>query len=205
VSSSPVTEKDPIDFRIFALRRQGNTLREIGQAVGLAPSTVRDRLLQSGKFPGRIRLRNHLSQEKVQLIVSMYEKGSSLRRIGAEIGYSYETVRTVLRRSGRPIARRSITLTCSIKGCKGPHYALGYCQTHWTRSRNRRMDAGGNLIPLRRFCILCGREFLSPPGPPSGAKMRPLPGKAAESQGQAQMNGRIEAILSPEHGCPANK
>ena len=184
MSSSPVTEKDAIDFRIFALRRQGNTLREIGQAVGLAPSTVRDRLLQSGKFPGRVRLRNHLSQEKVQLIVSMYEKGSSLRRIGAEIGYSYETVRTVLHKNGRPIARRSITLTCSIKGCKGPHHALGYCQTHWTRSRNRRMDAGGNLIPLRRFCILCGREFLSPPGPPSAQKCGRCGGKPPKAKGR---------------------
>jgi hypothetical protein len=72
-------KKDATDLRIFALRKQGNTLKEIAQAVGLAPSTVRDRLLQSGKFPGRVRLRNHFPQEKVRVIFSMYKKGASLQ------------------------------------------------------------------------------------------------------------------------------
>jgi lambda repressor-like predicted transcriptional regulator len=160
--------KDAADSRIIALRRQGNTLREIAQAVGLVPSTVRDRLLQSGKFPGRIRLRNHFSQEKVNVIFSMREKGASLRQIGAEIGYSYETVRTVLRKSGCAVARP--VLICSIKGCEGRHFGLGYCKTHWTRARNGRMDAAGNLIPLQRFCSRCGRQFFSPPAPPSAQK-----------------------------------
>jgi len=84
--------------RIFALRRQGRTLKEIARVVGLAPSTVRDRLLQSGKFPGRVRLRSHFPLEKVRVIFSMYKQGYSLRQIGAVIGYSYETVRTVLKK-----------------------------------------------------------------------------------------------------------
>jgi lambda repressor-like predicted transcriptional regulator len=176
-------KKDATDLRIFALRKQGNTLKEIAQAVGLAPSTVRDRLLQSGKFPGRVRLRNHFPQEKVRVIFSMYKKGASLRQIGAEIGYSYETVRTVLRKNGRPLARPSFT--CSIKGCKGRHFALGYCKTHWTRSRNGRMDARGNLIPLQRFCSRCGREFFSPPEPPSAQKCGRCRWKPA-----AKANGR---------------
>jgi lambda repressor-like predicted transcriptional regulator len=88
------------DARIFALRRRGNTLKEIARAVGLAPSTVRDRLLQSGKFPGRVRLRNQFPPEKARVIFSLHKKGFSLRQIGEEIGYSYETVRTVLNKSG---------------------------------------------------------------------------------------------------------
>jgi lambda repressor-like predicted transcriptional regulator len=163
-------KRDATDLRIFAMRRQGNTLREIAQAVGLLPSTVRDRLLQSGKFkfPGRVPLRNHFPQEKLRAIFSMHEKGASLRQIGAEIGYSYETVRSVLRKIGRDPARP--IFTCSIKGCKERHYGLGYCKTHWTRAHNGRMDAEGNLIPLQHFCSQCGRKFFSPPEPPSAQK-----------------------------------
>jgi DNA-binding CsgD family transcriptional regulator len=87
--------------RIFALRRQGRTLKEIARVMGLAPSTVRDRLLQSGKFPGRVRLRSHFPPEKARVIFSLYNKGYSLRQIGAVIGYSYETVRTVLNNKNR--------------------------------------------------------------------------------------------------------
>jgi lambda repressor-like predicted transcriptional regulator len=159
-------KRDPTDLRIFAMRKQGSTLAEIAQAVGLAPSTVRNRLLQSGKFSRR--LQNGFPQEKIRVIFSMYEKGATLRQIGAQIGYSYETVRTVLRKSGRPLARP--IFICSIKGCKERHYGLGYCKTHWTRAHNGRMDAEGNLIPLQHFCSRCGREFFSPPEPPSAQK-----------------------------------
>jgi DNA-binding CsgD family transcriptional regulator len=136
-------KEDATDELIFTLRRQGHTLREIAEAIGLAESTVRHRLLQSGKFPRRVPLRNHLPQEKVRVILSMREKGATLRQIAVEIGYSHETVRTVLRGSGRYPARPSFTATCSIKDCQGRHYALGLCKKHWTRSRNGRMDAGG--------------------------------------------------------------
>jgi lambda repressor-like predicted transcriptional regulator len=156
------------DLRIIALRRQGSTLSEIAQAVGLAQSIVRDRLYQSGKFPGRHLRRNHFPPEKVPVIRSMHEKGATLRQIGAEIGYSHETVRAVLRKDDRGLARP--IFICSIKGCKERHFALGYCRTHWTRARNGRMDAGGNLIPLHRFCSRCGRRFFSPPAPPSAQK-----------------------------------
>jgi lambda repressor-like predicted transcriptional regulator len=47
-------KRDPTDLRIFAMRKQGSTLAEIAQAVELASSTVRNRLLQSGKFPRRL-------------------------------------------------------------------------------------------------------------------------------------------------------
>jgi lambda repressor-like predicted transcriptional regulator len=183
-------KEDATDIRIFALRRQGNTLREIAKAVGLAETTVRTRLLQNGKFPGRIRLRNHFPQEKARVIFSMREKGVSLRRIADEIGYSYETVRTVLRKSDRPLARPSFTVTCSIKGCKRRHYARGYCKTHWTRSRNGRMDAAGNLIPLQHFCSRCGRTFFSPPALPSAQKCdgcRWKPPKAEAGRTQAKV------------------
>ena len=157
---------DATHERIFALRRQGHTLNEIAQEVGLSASAVRYRLLQSGKFSGRVLLRNHLPQEKNRIILSMREKGATLRQIAAEIGYSHETVRTVLRQSDSSLS----TVTCTIQGCKRWHYAHGYCSMHWSRSRNGRMDARGALIPLHRFCSRCGRTFFSPPAPPSAQK-----------------------------------
>jgi hypothetical protein len=68
-------KRDPTDLRIFAMRKQGSTLAEIAQAVELASSTVRNRLLQSGKFPRR--LQNGFPQEKIRVIFSMYEKEAS--------------------------------------------------------------------------------------------------------------------------------
>jgi lambda repressor-like predicted transcriptional regulator len=190
-------KKNASDLRIFALRRQGNTLSDIAQAVGLSPSTVRDRLLQSGQFPGRVHLRNHFPQDKVREVVSMRDKGASLRQIGAEIGYSCETVRTVLRKSGRNPARP--IFRCSISGCKGRHYAHGYCQMHWARARNGRMDAKGNLISLHRFCSRCGRTFFSPPAPPSAQKCdgcRWKPPKKTRSGGTQAKVRKLEPIRS---------
>jgi DNA-binding CsgD family transcriptional regulator len=91
--------------RIFTLRRQGRTLKEIARVVGLAPSTVRDRLLQSGRFPGRVHLRSQFPPEKARVIFTMYRQGYSLRQIGSVIGYSYETVRTVLNNKSRYVRR----------------------------------------------------------------------------------------------------
>ncbi|HLJ25232.1 MAG TPA: helix-turn-helix domain-containing protein [Candidatus Angelobacter sp.] len=152
------------DARIFALRRKGHTLQDIADAVGRSSAVVRAILLR-GKFPGRVPLRDQFPPEKARVIFSMYQKGYSLRKIGDAIGYSYETVRTVLRKSGRTFVRAR--LRCTIKSCKEEPFARGYCKTHWTRSRTGRMDERGNLIPIQRFCTKCGREFFTPPEPAS--------------------------------------
>ncbi len=162
------SRKDKTDARIFAMRRQGNTLQEIANVVGISPATVRVKLLRSGKFPGRVPLKSQFPPEKARTIFSMYEKGHSLRKIGDAVGYSYETVRTVLRKSGRTFVRSR--LRCSIKGCKEEPFAQGYCKTHLSRSRTGRMDERGNLIPFQRVCTQCGREFFSPPEPASAKK-----------------------------------
>lgn len=188
----PTMRKYASDLRIFALRRKGHSLSDIAQAVGLSPSTVRDRLLQSGKFPGRVHLRNHFPQDKVIELVSMRDKGATLRQIGAKIGYSYETVRTVLRKSGRDVARP--IFSCSIKGCKRRHYARGYCQMHWTRARNGRMDAGGNLIPLHRSCSRCGRTFFSPPAPPSAQKCDGCRWKPPKIRGRGRTQAKVRKL-----------
>src|SRR5215467_9676234 len=103
------------DTRIFALRRKGHTLQEIAKVVRISPATVRTRLLRSGKFPGRVPLKNQFPAEKARTIFSMYQKGYSLRKIGDAVDYSYETVRTVLRKSGKTFLRSR--LRCAIKGC----------------------------------------------------------------------------------------
>lgn len=161
-------KKNRNDARIFALRRQGNTLQVIADAVGMSPATVRVRLLRSGKFPGRIHLKDQFPPEKARIIFAMYKKGYSLRKIGGVVGYSYETVRTVLRKSGKNFVRSQ--LRCTIKGCKEESFAKGYCKTHWIRSKTGRMDEKGRLIPVQRFCSKCGREFFSPPEPSSAKK-----------------------------------
>jgi lambda repressor-like predicted transcriptional regulator len=153
------------DARIFALRRKGNTLQEIADAVGMSSATVRMRLLRSGKFPGRVPLKDQFPPEKARVIFAMYKKGYSLRKIGDAVGYSYETVRTVLRKSGKAFVRSR--LRCVIRGCKEEPFAKGYCKTHWGRSKTGRMDERGNLIPLQKLCSKCGREFFSPPEPNS--------------------------------------
>jgi lambda repressor-like predicted transcriptional regulator len=154
--------------RIFAMRRKGNTLQEIADAAGSSPAIVRGILLRSGKFPGRVQLRDRFPKDKARIIFSMYQKGHSLRAIGDVVGYSYETVRTILRKSGRSFVRAR--LRCSIKNCKDAPFARGYCKTHWTRARTGRMDERGNLIPIQRSCIKCGREFYCPPEPASAKK-----------------------------------
>jgi len=83
--------------RIFALRRKGYTLAEISAAVGMSIEIVRRTLLDAGKFPGRVPLRNHLSAEVARAIFGLRQRGYSLREIGDAVGYSYETVRKVLR------------------------------------------------------------------------------------------------------------
>jgi lambda repressor-like predicted transcriptional regulator len=95
------------EARIFAMRRKGRTLKEIGDAIGVSDGVVRARLFSSGKFPGRVPLRNRFPKETARVIFSMYKKGASLCDIGAVVGYSHETVRTVLRKSGRVVRRRS--------------------------------------------------------------------------------------------------
>jgi DNA-binding CsgD family transcriptional regulator len=156
------------DNRILALRRKGYTLQEIADVVRISPATVRMRLLRSGKFPGRIPLKSQFPPEKARMIFSMYKKGYSLRKIGDAVGYSYETVRTVLHKSGKTFVRSR--LRCAIKGCKEETFARDYCKIHWDRARTGRMDKKGRLIPIQRFCAKCGREFFSPPEPSSAKK-----------------------------------
>jgi hypothetical protein len=155
------------DARIFAMRRKGRTLKEIGDAIGVSDGVVRARLFSSGKFPGRVPLRNRFPKETARVIFSMYRQGASLREIAEVVEYSHETVRTVLRKSGRVVRRRSPR--CSIRGCKNKPFGLGYCNLHWGRARTGRMDERGNLMPLQRFCEKCGRAFYCPPEP-FGAK-----------------------------------
>lgn len=157
-----------INARMFAMRSNGNTLQEIAAAVGISPATVRIRLLRSGKFPGRVRLRDQFPPEKARTIFEMYTKGFSLRKIGDAVGYSYETVRTVLRKSGKTFVRSR--LRCAIKGCKEEPFAKGYCKTHLSRLKTGRMDEKGRLIPIQRFCSKCGREYFCPPEPVSAKK-----------------------------------
>ena len=170
--------KKNVDARIFSLRRKGNTLQEIADAVRISPAAVRSKLMRSGKFPGRVTLRSRFPKDKARVIFAMYKKGSSLRDIGDAIGYSYETVRTVLKKNG--LLTRRKRPRCGIKNCKEQPFALGYCKLHWARSRTGRMDERGNLIPFQRFCKKCGREFFSPPEPASAkqcmwCRWRPTP------------------------------
>jgi lambda repressor-like predicted transcriptional regulator len=81
-----------LQSRIFAMRRQGYTLKEISQAVGTSMNAVRLTLLASGKFPVRVPLRGAFAQEIERAVLALRKRGYSLRRIGATVGYSYETV-----------------------------------------------------------------------------------------------------------------
>jgi lambda repressor-like predicted transcriptional regulator len=90
-----------VEQRIFAMRRKGCTIAEISRSVGYSTATVRLILLRNG-FPGRVPLyRYTFSPEVGRAILGLHKCGYSLREIGKAVGYSYETVRTFLRRNRR--------------------------------------------------------------------------------------------------------
>ena len=88
------------EARIFKMRRQGITVQAIADAVGTSAAIVRARLLQSGKFPGRVHLKSRFPEKEARMILALHKKAHSLREIAKAVGYSYETVRTVLKNSG---------------------------------------------------------------------------------------------------------
>lgn len=90
--------------RILQLRRQKMSCMNIAEAVGVSSSSVRTVLLGAGQST-RLDNRKPLTPVKIKAVREMHQMGLSLRDIGAVIGYSYETVRTVLNRRGPPARR----------------------------------------------------------------------------------------------------
>jgi hypothetical protein len=113
--------------------------------------------------PPEVQKRGSAKLERV--IIGMRKKGLTLREIAAQVHYSYETIRTVLKRSGEwpALARLGVTTRCAIPRCGEKHYAHGYCLVHYRWATQHRMDKKGNLIIDARTCPICGTVFYSPP------------------------------------------
>jgi Sigma-70, region 4 len=116
--------------RLVEVRRRADTAVGRGQAgavsIRMSParlSGVRTERLATGRFK--------TAEMRNVEIVRRYEAGASLASIGADLGYTRERVRQIVKLSGASMPR---DYKCAVVGCEiAPRSLRSYCYTHRVR------------------------------------------------------------------------
>ena len=93
--------------------KEGNTIEEIAQECGLTRYLVRKTLLDekvklTRGHPGKAAYRKGKEEreKRINKILSMRQRGMTLRAVGKELGLSYERVRKILLNAGHETSRK---------------------------------------------------------------------------------------------------
>lgn len=132
----PVRTRD----KVLTLNKQGKTVSEISEEVGITESTVRYHLSNAN------RVYNFPKSNKKSYILALKEQGKTMQEVQKITGYNLEAIRYYYRGYGErsrqssnidgPNADRHLCRTCKYRDVKGK--SSTWCDYYWRTGVERR-------------------------------------------------------------------